>query len=240
MKEYSVGLVTGILLSVSCMLFISAQSSYQRLSLGELTVNQLSVKNEQGVTLCTIGGKDAGILTLYKNTEPFAVLDAEGGQSASLSLYNTGKQHLIQSRIADGKFQSFDVNGTAAAMIGIDDNLGGMVAIRDNDDSLACLMTSRGELSMFHTNDAGHFSSRIRGNATAAFLNSEDSSGVFFGLNAAGTGGMLRFMNHYGKTTGIIGTNSERDGQVTINDRYGNTGWEQSGKLNNKTYRNNE
>jgi hypothetical protein len=47
-------------------------------------------------------------------------------------------------------------------------------------------------------------------------------------------------MNHYGKTTGIIGTNSERDGQVTINDRYGNSGWEQSGKLNNKIYRNNE
>ena len=89
MKEYSVGLVTGILLSVSCMLFISAQSSYQRLSLGELTVNQLSVKNDQGETLCTIGGKDAGILTLYKNTEPFAVLDAEGGQSASLILFNS-------------------------------------------------------------------------------------------------------------------------------------------------------
>ena len=240
MKEYGVGLITGILLSISCILFISAQSSYQRLSLGDLTVNQLSVKNEQGEILCTIGGKESGIFTLYKNNESFALIEAEGGQSASLSLYNTDKDHLVHSRIADGKFQSFYPNGTAAAMIGIDDNIGSILSIKDKKDSLTCLMTSHGELSLFHTDKTGHFSSNIQGNATATFLKSSDSSGVFLGLNSSGNGGILRFMNQYGKTTGIIGTNSEKDGQVTIKDRYGNIGWAQSGKLNNKGYRNSE
>ena len=31
-----------------------------------------------------------------------------------------------------------------------------------------------------------------------------------------------------------------QDGQITIKDRYGNIGWAQSGKLNNKGYRNSE
>jgi len=240
MKEYGVGLITGILLTISCILFISAQSSFQRLSLGDLTVNQLSVKNEKGETLCTIGGKESGIFSLYKNNKSFALLEAEGGQSASLSLYNTDKDHLVHSRIADGMIQSFYPNGTVATIIGIDDNIGGILSIKDKNDSLTCLMTSQGKLSLFHTDKTGHFSSNIQGNATAAFLKSSDSSGVFLGLNSAGNGGILRFMNQYGKTTGIIGTNSEKDGQVTIKDRYGNIGWAQSGKLNNKGYRNSE
>ena len=52
---------------------------------------------------------------------------------------------------------------TAAAMIGIDDNIGGILAIKDKKDSLTCLMTSHGELSLFHTDKTGHFSSNLQG-----------------------------------------------------------------------------
>ncbi|MBH09502.1 MAG: hypothetical protein CMG74_03955 [Candidatus Marinimicrobia bacterium] len=236
MKEYGIGLLTGVLLCISCILFISAQRSFQRLSLGELSVNKLSVINEKGEILCKISGKDSGIFTLFKENEPFAILDAEGGQSASLSLYNTDKNHGIQSRISDGKFQSFHSNGKEAVMFGLDETVSGngKLSIRDPNDSLKCLITSDGHFAMFHSNDSGHFSSRISGKGTAKFMNSVDSSGIFIGFNKNGTGGLAQFRNNYGKTISTIGTNRERDGYLIINDRYGNIGKELNGKLQNK------
>ena len=233
MKDYKVGLITGIIMTLSCMLFISAQSSFQQLSLGELIVNKMTVKNEKGETMCTIGGNDSGILTLYKNSEPFAIIDAEGGQSASLSLYYTNEQSSVQSRIADGKFQSYYTNGTMATMLGIDDFSGGVMSIKDQKDSMACLITSAGELSLFRSTDKGQFSSNILGNGTASFINSEDSSGVYLGVNSPETGGAIHFKNNYGKITANIGTNLERDGLISIMDRYGSISWGKTGKMSN-------
>ena len=71
-------------------------------------------------------------------------------------------------------------------------------------------------------------------------MSSNDSSGVFLGLNESKNGGVLHFMNHYGKKVGTIGTNNDKDGHITVNDRYGNTGWEQSGKIKNKQHRKSE
>tara|TARA_Y100000590_G_scaffold415195_1_gene512755 strand:- start:1110 stop:1838 length:729 start_codon:yes stop_codon:yes gene_type:complete len=236
MIEYRIGLLTGFLLCMCCILFISAQSSFQRLTLGELTINKLSVVNDKGDVICGISGKDSGIFTLYKDNEPFAILDAEGGQSASLSLYNTDKIHRIQSRISEGKFQSFHENGKEAVMFGIDETIigNGKISIHDPNESLKCLITSEGDFSMFYNNDSGKFSSRISGKGTAKFMNSVDSSGIFIGFNKEGTGGMAQFRNNYGKTISTIGTNRERDGYLIINDRYGNIGKEMNGKLQNK------
>ena len=42
--------------------------------------------------------------------------------------------------------------------------------------------------------------------------------------------GYLRTYNIYGETTGYFGTNEDNDGLGILNDRYGETGWAESGK----------
>ena len=75
----------------------------------------------------------------------------------------------------------------------------------------------------------------------ASLTNSDNSGGIVKTYNAddkmtsyLGTGkggiGFLETFNGAGVRTGYFGTNNEKDGMITLSDRYGDIGWSASGK----------
>ena len=116
-----------------------------------------------------------------------------------------------------GSFSSNEYGGN----LRIGHTNGKLVSTFSSDKNGASLMISNtdGKLS-------GVFSSDEDGGSLAIFNSDEKLAAV---LSPRG-GGLLKVYNKHGEQVGYFGVNKDQDGMITLSDRYGDTGWGESGK----------
>jgi hypothetical protein len=118
MKRYSIGLITGILLGISAMMFMGAQNK----NLGDVVVNSITVNDSDGNTSAYFGNLassdsiDASAsLMFYSNNEIVSVIGVEqDGQPVIGSISNNGRVIIAGGRVLtmNAKLEDTAILGT--------------------------------------------------------------------------------------------------------------------------------
>ena len=118
MKRYSIGLITGILLGISAMMFMGAQNK----NLGDVVVNSITVNDSDGNTSAYFGNLASSdsinafaSLMFYSNNEIVSVIGVEqDGQPVIGSISNNGRVIIAGGRVLtmNAKLEDTAILGT--------------------------------------------------------------------------------------------------------------------------------
>ena len=118
MKNYSIGLVTGILLTASALMFMGAQNK----NLGDVVVNSIRVNDSDGNISAYFGNfassdsiNASASLTFYSNNEIVSVIGVEqDGEPVIGSISNNGRVIIAGGRVLtmNAKLEDTAILGT--------------------------------------------------------------------------------------------------------------------------------
>ena len=208
MNDYTKGILTGASLILCFFMLVSAKS--QSKNLGDITVNSVTVVNENG--------KIVGLLESSNDTG--ALMISRAGYMPSL---------VLVAEKSGGTISTFNADDKETAYLGTADGGGGLLKTSNADGKqTAYLGTGEGSAGILKTSNAD-------GKMTTFLGSGEGSAGALLTYNAEGQtaylgDGVLRTFNKHGVESGYFGTNKDNDGMAVLFDRYGDIGWSASGK----------
>ena len=124
MKHYAIGLITGVLIAISAMMFMGAQNK----NLGDITADSIKLVSELGETRI-VGG---GIMILNAQGKEGVVLgtgDEGGGVLKTLNAHGKQTAYLGTAVGGNGKLTIFNVDGKQTAYLGTGGSGGGILLI---------------------------------------------------------------------------------------------------------------
>ncbi len=131
MKQYSIGLITGALLTASALMFMGAQSKF----LGDITVSSIKLIDDKGAV--------CGYIDVYDGSEPY------------IQFFNKDLQSIYMS---SDILALTDSGGDPFVAMGIEDSTGGVFKVYNNSGHVAMelLTTDYGAGSMKIKNSEGN------------------------------------------------------------------------------------
>ena len=126
MKNYSIGLVTGILLTASALMFMGANSK----NMGDITADRITLVSELGKTII-VGGALGTFNSDGKETSILGTGDDGGG--GLLRTYNSdGKMtSYLGTDESGGHLETYNKHGVIVGFFGTDKNQDGVIALFD-------------------------------------------------------------------------------------------------------------
>ena len=131
MKQYSIGLITGALLTASALMFMGAQNKY----LGDIAVSSIKLIDDDG-TVC-------------------GYIDVDDGSEPYIQFYNKDLQSIY---ISSDILALSDSGGDPFVAMGIEDSTGGVFKVYNNSGDVAMKLftTNYGAGSMKIKNSEGN------------------------------------------------------------------------------------
>ena len=193
MKNYITGIITGISLTASAVMFMGAKMQ-----------NDLIVAKK--ITLVDKDGK------------PTMILDGEKGRINALQFTIIGFDDNNDAKIA-GTLKS---GKNAQGYLNLFNN--GGILIKDDKDIKSTYLASTGLRIRDEENltKTDLFSSALT-------IDVKEKEAISIGLTDPG-GGRISINNSKNQEVIYLGSNSDSDGLIQMFDRYGDFGWNQSGK----------
>jgi len=210
MNDYTKGILTGASLILCFFMLVSAKS--QSDNLGDITVNSIMVLNDG-----TGGG--GTIKTFNPEGKETAYLGGSENGNGILEIINADGKQTVYLGGGAGTIRTYNAEGKLTAYLGTDEDGDGTIRTSNADGKKTSYLGSstdgRGWLQVF--NDGAIETSNADGKKTSYL-------GVYKG------GGYLSTYNKHGIETAFLGTNIQNDGVAYLRDRYGDVGWEVTGK----------
>ena len=219
MKNYITGIITGISLTASAVMFMGAKMQDD-----VIVAKRISVVDENGTPTIILDGETGGISAMELNIFGFNE-DGILKEGAFIEVKNgSGFLGLLQGGeiIVKGKDTSENVYISSSTV-----RIGG----RDEKSTRTYI----------HSNGISIESKKSKSSAVYLGLLDDEISGAISINNLKGErtivltsditgGGGIELFNGKGNRAAYLGSNTDEDGLIKLYDRYGDDGWAQTGK----------